>query len=1163
MGGLFGGGGSQPNSTQETRIASMRFQTSAYGYPIPIVYGQNRITGNVIWYGDFVTIPHVSQPAGGGKGGGGSAPANTTYTYTAGLALALCEGTTGGVQTVWKDKEKVKPLYVAPQVITVTRELHYVPTVAPYRVSVAHAGANFQRNMGVAGMFGRYNSYLPYTTDGAGNYTFSALYAGRPIFISYTYVIPAYTISPMQRLGMSEFRGADLQATWTHLTTKHPTEALSYPGTAYVATSALDLGNSANLPNLSFEMAGKCRVGGLVVDANPKDIITDFLTNPVYGAMYPAASIGDMTLLSNYCIAQQIYLSPVLDAQKTAAEWLTQWLKLCNASVVYSEGKLKFIPYSDEKAGVYQPDLTPLYDLDDDAFISDGSSDPVMVRRSPQSDAYNCIRVEYLNRGTTTAPRDYNPEVIEAKDGASIELYGLRAAEVLKAHEVCTAATAQHVAQALLQRSLYVRNVYEFQLPWRFALLEPMDIVTLTDEALGMNREPVRILSVEEDEDGLLTVTAEEMPSGVAAPARFDLQDGTGFQHDFNVDPGNANAPVLFEPPDLLAGGLELWMAVSGGANWGGCDVWVSRDDTSYTRVGTIHGGARHGQLTAALATGTDPDMAHTLAVDISVSGGQLLDSTVAAADKGDTLCYVDGEYIAYSTSRLTGVGRYNLSGYLRRGLYGTTIGAHAAGAPFARLDKAIFKYPISADMVGAPLYIKLASFNQYGGGQQQLDGLQPIVCNITGAALRSALPNVTKLVSNYRNGRTVLSWQPVIDFRTVDYEVRVGPTWQKAVTLGRTALTEFIAPHDGTYWVAAHYCKNGIFNASQTLKIAPSVTIFPRDGLYSQDLGVTEPQADGTAIIYTRVSAAPAAKQYAVDEVKGIYTFAAADTGLSVAVDYAYSAAAGGIHAYSAVPDSLTIGGASLPANVLVQFDERGSGWKGSCTAPAFYDVVENAVKLGGNLLFSAIPVFSAEVSVEYYGGIASPGYYQIPAAHEIDIGTPQSCNCSVMLEGTADTPFSLFSRILQFSQQSSVMSQVSGKASMQIEIDTSQNATVWEGWRNFVPGQYLARRFRFRVKLMSADPSVSTVLDNLRVIVDVPDRVDSAASLAAPAAGVAVAFATPFHVPPAVQITILDPAAGDVITFPVQPTVNGFTVRITNAGAGVARTLSWTAKG
>jgi hypothetical protein len=67
-------------------------------------------------------------------------------------------------------------------------------------------------------------------------------------------------------------------------------------------------------------------------------------------------------------------------------------------------------------------------------------------------------------------------------------------------------------AQLLLQRKAYIRNTYRFKLGWRYALLEPMDIVLLTDTALGLTDAAVRITEIAEDDNGELTVTAEEIP---------------------------------------------------------------------------------------------------------------------------------------------------------------------------------------------------------------------------------------------------------------------------------------------------------------------------------------------------------------------------------------------------------------------------------------------------------------------------------------------------------------------------------------------------------------------------------------------------------------------------------------------------------------------------
>jgi len=49
-------------ASQPTELKSVKVQTSTYGAVIPLVYGTNRISGNLIWYGDFKA---AGQSAGG------------------------------------------------------------------------------------------------------------------------------------------------------------------------------------------------------------------------------------------------------------------------------------------------------------------------------------------------------------------------------------------------------------------------------------------------------------------------------------------------------------------------------------------------------------------------------------------------------------------------------------------------------------------------------------------------------------------------------------------------------------------------------------------------------------------------------------------------------------------------------------------------------------------------------------------------------------------------------------------------------------------------------------------------------------------------------------------------------------------------------------------
>src|SRR5260370_16473887 len=90
-------------SRQSQILSGVRIQTSLYGTVIPIVYGWGRISGNLIWYGDFNKQKAIN-PATTGKGGlfsGGGKGSNTQYNYFASVVLALCEGPIFGIGRIW------------------------------------------------------------------------------------------------------------------------------------------------------------------------------------------------------------------------------------------------------------------------------------------------------------------------------------------------------------------------------------------------------------------------------------------------------------------------------------------------------------------------------------------------------------------------------------------------------------------------------------------------------------------------------------------------------------------------------------------------------------------------------------------------------------------------------------------------------------------------------------------------------------------------------------------------------------------------------------------------------------------------------------------------------------------------------------------------------
>lgn len=86
------------------RLGDLKVQSSAYGVPIPRVYGAMRVAGNMIWSLPIRETVHEEDV--GGKGGGGGVT-SITYTYSQTFAIALCEGEIVGVLKIWANGELI------------------------------------------------------------------------------------------------------------------------------------------------------------------------------------------------------------------------------------------------------------------------------------------------------------------------------------------------------------------------------------------------------------------------------------------------------------------------------------------------------------------------------------------------------------------------------------------------------------------------------------------------------------------------------------------------------------------------------------------------------------------------------------------------------------------------------------------------------------------------------------------------------------------------------------------------------------------------------------------------------------------------------------------------------------------------------------------------
>src|SRR5260370_36754634 len=96
-----------------------------------------------------------------------------------------------------------------------------------------------------------------------------------------------------------------------------------------------------------------------------------------------------------------------------------------------------------------------------------------------------------------------------------------------------------------------------------------MALVEISDSRLGVSALTVRVTAVEEDEEGTLSITAEDFFGGYSTAVVYPEQSGAGYVPNWRSPPGDGNPPIIFEPPAALpTGGPEIWGALSGGANW-------------------------------------------------------------------------------------------------------------------------------------------------------------------------------------------------------------------------------------------------------------------------------------------------------------------------------------------------------------------------------------------------------------------------------------------------------------------------------------------------------------------------------------------------------------------------------------------------------------------
>ena len=550
---------------------------------------------------------------------------------------------------------------------------------------------------------------------------------------------------PNEKIELTLFKGDYGQTPWPYMLSKHPDKALPYSGLAYMA-GVVDLGDRGSLPQYNFEIRGKLLDTGDGVDVNPADYIVHVLQS--VGADVVIDGIDNFRA---YCKAADILIStPPNQKSAKAQQVINDIAEITNSLVFWSTDRLKIVPLADKPIGDWTPANQIQYDLTADDFIAGSDGQLILYKRKDSSEAYNEATVEFINRANS-----YEKETVSFEVVADVQRNGLKPASKKTAHYLYTKARAQYYAEQLAMKRLYAKTQYTFRLDWAFCALEVGDLVTLTDKSCQLDHQIVVITSVNEAADGQLELTAEGKPAGTYAPAKYNVQENERPFVDYNQEAPSVNDVAIFQTVGDV-GGNQIFVGVNAPSGWGGCSVWVSDNDQTYQRIGNISQQARMGRTKYGFAQNGN-------FCNVTINQGVLKSGTHIDAERGNTLCWVNGEALSYENVEVHPNNWFTLQG-LVRGQYGTNAINHNADERFVRVDEALFRYPYRKEDIGKTIYLKFTSMNLFGSNEQGLDEVQSYQYTIVPYYIPE-VSNVTLFTKYYEIGNGVLSFDVVAQF--------------------------------------------------------------------------------------------------------------------------------------------------------------------------------------------------------------------------------------------------------------------------------------------------------------------------------------------------------------------------------------------------------------
>ncbi len=316
------------------------------------------------------------------------------------------------------------------------------------------------------------------------------------------------------------------------------------------------------------------------------------------------------------------------------------------------------------------------------------------ITRTQEIELPKHINVVYLNRiANYQASTQYSQR----------EITSSREVETLDFPLVISDQIAKNIADITLFSDWMGRTSYNFDLPIKYAQLDPSDVITLNINSISHR---VRITSTYIGAPGIVRVNAIAEDVSV-----YDFYNTAGATQANPLKENNGvpltrlellDLPVF--PSDDIDKPVLRSAATGYSGSWGGAAIYRSDDNgDNYSYFYSINNPACIGASFNILSSAPSVvfDEKNTVTV-ILVGNRQLQSVTELAVLNGANAALLGDEIIQFKTATLISDGQYTLSGLLR-GRLGTewAIDSHISGERFVLLDGALEKQIIASNIIG------------------------------------------------------------------------------------------------------------------------------------------------------------------------------------------------------------------------------------------------------------------------------------------------------------------------------------------------------------------------------------------------------------------------------------------------------------------------------